>query len=278
MHPSHLRLQARTLVLAKHQGLTGDILASVLAGNLSQPDCMFLPRIAVHLAEGGVAWSEGQQDDSEAGWVHLAEGLLQAVLGVGVLELDGADAAQVVQVAAQLLRAARHLRPLRLAAQLLRLRRGSPSRLRLLHDAALPFQHAHPVASASWARRRHCRCGLTCHCTLVQERSSCGAVAGWCCSPDHTGCSADSCAGAGSAGSPGRTHHAAGPRCGGEQAAGCSNAPAPVSSPPITRRLQQGMTCIAHRVWHATRRVMQCMTEEHPPADVRQCATVLVCQ
>lgn len=52
---------------------------------------------------------------------HLAGGLLEAVLGLGVLELDGADAAQVVQVAAQLLRAARHLRPLRLAAQLLRL-------------------------------------------------------------------------------------------------------------------------------------------------------------
>lgn len=51
----------------------------------------------------------------------LARGLLQAVLCLGIVELDGADAAQVVQVAAQLLRAARHLRPLRLAAQLLSL-------------------------------------------------------------------------------------------------------------------------------------------------------------
>ena len=84
----------------------------------------------MQLAREGLAWSEGQQDDSEQGWWHLAEGLLQAVLGVGVLELDGADAAQVVQVAAQLLRTARHLRPLRLAAQLLRLRRNSPARLR----------------------------------------------------------------------------------------------------------------------------------------------------
>ena len=52
---------------------------------------------------------------------HLAQGLVEEVLGVGVVELDGADAAVVEQVAHHLLRAAVHLRPLRLGPQLLRL-------------------------------------------------------------------------------------------------------------------------------------------------------------
>lgn len=50
---------------------------------------------------------------------HLAGSLLQAVLGVCVVQLDGPDAPQVQQVAAQLLRASPHLALLRLAAQLL---------------------------------------------------------------------------------------------------------------------------------------------------------------
>lgn len=68
-----------------------------------------------------------------AGRADLACGLLQAVLGLSVVELDRADAAEVVQVAAQLLRAARHLRPLCLAAQLLSLATT------VLHDKPPPL-------------------------------------------------------------------------------------------------------------------------------------------
>jgi hypothetical protein len=53
---------------------------------------------------------------------HLAGGLLQGVPRGGVVQLDGQDAAVVVQVPRRLGRRSAHLGALRLAAQRLRLR------------------------------------------------------------------------------------------------------------------------------------------------------------
>ena len=62
-----------------------------------------------------------KHSNTELAGDHLAQGLAEQVLGVGVVELDGADAAVVEEVPDHLLRAAVHLRPLRLGSELLRL-------------------------------------------------------------------------------------------------------------------------------------------------------------
>ena len=82
----------------------------------SMDECLQCSGVVQREKESGVAVRVSAEVCAD-----LASGLLEAVFGLSVLELDGTDAAQVVQVPAQLLRAARRFRPLCLAPQLLRL-------------------------------------------------------------------------------------------------------------------------------------------------------------
>ncbi len=106
--------------------------------------------------------------------------LLQALLGLRVLQLDGADAAQVVQVAAVLLPAAELVRLLRLAAELLRLSRHTrkPSvgevdvtvrqvgQVREVHRVAACYSPSHKSTGCTRAKARRCQ--------VIACRQACG--------------------------------------------------------------------------------------------------------
>ena len=75
---------------------------------------------------------------------HLAGCLLEGVLGLRVIQLDGLDAAQIVYVSRQLLLLPRRLRPLSLRPQRLRLRPASVDFIDVaLTVARLSFMHKH---------------------------------------------------------------------------------------------------------------------------------------